>query len=147
MANQTDRTRRSISTLLHVLKIMERDVPTAHDRFKSHPSDIGALHFIGDNPGCQARALADHLGVAATTVSSLLDRLERAGLIARERPPENRRAIALSLSVIGLEVRDAIISEELDNAKRILAALPRGRREEFVSSLETIAARLSQDET
>ncbi|ADM09296.1 hypothetical protein PB2503_06152 [Parvularcula bermudensis HTCC2503] len=147
MSSQYERARRAAATVLRILKIMEPSVPTAHDRFKTHPSDIAALHFIGENPGAQGKALVQFLGVAPTTVSSLLDRLETAGLVRRERPVENRRSVALFLTDEGTAARAAIVQEEQETAKRMLAALPRDRREAFVEALELIAKGLKTDET
>lgn len=146
MANQIQRAREATATVIRVLKIMEPEVQTAHDRFKTHPSDISALHFIGDNAGCQASALARHLGVAPTTVSSMLDRMERAGLTERARSASDRRSIALWLTEEGRTAREQIISEELATSRRLLEALPRDRRAEFVTSLETIASELLRQE-
>ncbi|MEM1104050.1 MAG: MarR family transcriptional regulator [Pseudomonadota bacterium] len=145
MASQVERTRRSTGTMVRILKIMEPSVPTAHDRFKTHPSDIAALHFIGENPGAQGKALAAHLGVAATTISSLLSRLEAAGLARRDRPPENRRSVALYLTDEGEASRTAILEEERETAKRMLAPLPHADREGFVRALELIAKGLSDE--
>ncbi|MEL7492125.1 MAG: MarR family transcriptional regulator [Pseudomonadota bacterium] len=145
MPTQAERTRLATATVLRVLKIMEPEVPTAHDRFRSNPSDIAALHFIGDNPGCQSKALAKTLGVAATTISSLTDRLVNSGLARRERPAADRRSIALFLTDEGEAARAQIIIEERETAKRMLDALPRDQRETFVSNMETIAQILARD--
>ncbi|MEM6538972.1 MAG: MarR family transcriptional regulator [Pseudomonadota bacterium] len=145
MASQSERTRKAISSMLRVLKIMEPGIQTAHDRFKANPSDIAAIHFLGDNPGCRAANLAAHLGLAPTTVSSLLDRLEKMELIRRDRPRDDRRTVALNLSDLGAKSREEIIVEEVETAKRMLDCLPKDRRSEFVASLEMIAEQLAED--
>ncbi|MEL6365481.1 MAG: MarR family transcriptional regulator [Pseudomonadota bacterium] len=145
MTDEIDRLRLAAATVLRVLKIMEPEIPTAHDRFKTHPSDIAALHFIGDHPGGRSRALADFLGVAATTATSIVDRLVNAGLVARERPAGDRRSVALSLTGEGEAARAAVISEERETNRRFLEALPAARRAAFVRSMELIAGKLNAD--
>lgn len=145
--DQVESLRRSTTTLVRILKIMEPEVPTAHDRFKSHPSDIAALRFIAGRPGAQSKALAAHLGIAPTTATSIVDRLVGAGLVARTRPEDNRRAVALSLTPEGQAAFAAVVEEEKQFSRRMLGALPAGRRAAFVESLSVIAETLERNGT
>src|SRR5579875_3412969 len=50
--------------------------------------------------------LADHLGIVPRSVTTVVDALEKAGLVRREIDAENRRAIRLHLTERGVAVRD-----------------------------------------
>jgi DNA-binding MarR family transcriptional regulator len=60
------------------------------------------------------RDLGDALNVAPRTVTSLVDALEREGLVARVRHPTDRRAYLLALTGLGRTVHTR--AEEIDRA-------------------------------
>ncbi|MGW5355199.1 MarR family winged helix-turn-helix transcriptional regulator [Streptomyces sp. NPDC004031] len=60
------------------------------------------------------RDLGDALGVAARTVTSLVDALEREGLVERRRHPTDRRAFLLKLTDVGRTTHAR--AEEIDRA-------------------------------
>jgi DNA-binding MarR family transcriptional regulator len=65
------------------------------------------------------RDLGDVLNVAARTVTSLVDALEREGLVARVRHPTDRRAYLLALTDLGRSTHAK--AEEIDRAALALA--------------------------
>jgi DNA-binding MarR family transcriptional regulator len=66
----------------------------------------------GKNP----RSLAKELDLENSSISGLLDRLEKQGLIERQKDPNDRRGILIYLTPEGLTARQTITSlvEELD---------------------------------
>ena len=50
--------------------------------------------------------LADHLGIVPRSLTTVVDALEKAGLVRREIDSDNRRAIRLHLTEHGAAVRD-----------------------------------------
>ncbi len=48
--------------------------------------------------------LADHLGLEKSTLSGLIDRAERRGLVARAPSPSDRRAVHVFLTAAGAEL-------------------------------------------
>jgi DNA-binding MarR family transcriptional regulator len=52
-----------------------------------------------------------------------LDRLEQAGLIAREPDPDDRRGTLIALTAEGRRLVDAVTEAHLANERRLLAAL------------------------
>ncbi|NLY76107.1 MAG: MarR family transcriptional regulator [Firmicutes bacterium] len=67
---------------------------------------------VGRTPGF----LANRLNLENSSMTGLLDRLERKGLIVRKPNPNDRRGILIFLTPEGLQARDTIKSlvEELD---------------------------------
>jgi len=47
-------------------------------------------------------------GLAQGSVTALLDRLEQRGLIARDRPPQNKRTLSITLTPAGRELGERI---------------------------------------
>jgi DNA-binding MarR family transcriptional regulator len=66
------------------------------------------LWQVAENPGIGLRALAELEGIATPTVSGLIDRLQRAGLVTRERSQTDRRRIGLTITPAGSELLVAV---------------------------------------
>ena len=67
--------------------------------------------------------LADHLGIAPRSVTTVVDALEEAGLVRREVDPQNRRAIRLHLTDRGMAVRDEMREARRRAAEDLFAPL------------------------
>lgn len=66
-----------------------------------------ALRHMGNPTMSQ---LCDHLALASSTVTDLVDRMERSELVERIRDSEDRRVIRLRVTPRGQEVFEAVIS-------------------------------------
>nr|BFD94880.1 MarR family transcriptional regulator [Kitasatospora sp. Xyl93] len=107
-----------------------------------HPTDLRALIHLLD----AARAgevvtpgrLGEALGLNSAGTTGLVDRLERLGLIRRERDPEDRRRVRLLVEERAMELGEGFFGGligdlvaamrqfepgELDTARRFLAAM------------------------
>lgn len=68
--------------------------------------------------------------ISSAGVTLRIDRLEKDGLILRERDPQDRRVVHSRLTDEGLSTIDELFAEHLDNERRMLAGLtPRSRRQ------------------
>lgn len=66
------------------------------------------LRMLKQNPLIGLNELSDRMHTSASTTSGLADRLVQAGLIARERPAKDRRAIVLKLTEEGERLLERI---------------------------------------
>ena len=67
--------------------------------------------------------LADHLGIVPRSVTTVVDALEKAGLVRREVDSQNRRAIRLHLTDRGTAVRDEMREARRRAAEDLFAPL------------------------
>src|SRR5438270_2206324 len=69
-------------------------------RYGLSPQQYNALRLLrGEHPEpLPTLTLAARLVSRAPDITRLLDKLERAGLITRERPPENRRVVRVGIT-------------------------------------------------
>jgi DNA-binding MarR family transcriptional regulator len=67
--------------------------------------------------------LSGSVMLTSSGTTKRLDKLEAAGLIAREPDPEDRRGTLISLTAEGRELIDGLTPAHLDNERRILGAL------------------------
>ena len=61
-----------------------------------HPTDMTALNLIMTDPMTPG-TLAKALNLSASATTSVLDRLEKAGHVTRERDPDDRRRVELQV--------------------------------------------------
>jgi DNA-binding MarR family transcriptional regulator len=80
------------------------------------PADAHVLSYLDVYGPCTVTRLIEVLGLHASTLTSLLRRLERAGLLLRRRHPRDRRAWLLELTDKGRIAADRVHSalDQLD---------------------------------
>lgn len=74
---------------------------------------IAQVHFLSclyERDGRHAKEIARQLGVDAGTLTPMIDRMERQGLVRRCPCPEDRRAAHICLEPAGAKLRPAIES-------------------------------------
>ena len=101
--------------------------------------ESGILAHIGLD-GAEAGPLAQHLGIAKSTLSAHITRLEELGLIATAIDEHDRRRRRLHLTDAGRAAlrTDAVLDTE--RVRALLAQLPPGERETAVAGLAALAA-------
>jgi DNA-binding MarR family transcriptional regulator len=137
----------SIRVLLRTFTIDERRFPPAEGQLPYNGADFQALHFIGGQPGCRSTDLARFLGLSATTVQSVVDRLIKRGLVVRGSSERDRRAVALKLTEQGQQVSAAISRQDQANCLHMLSAIDPASHADFVKQLSRIAAGMAADNT
>ena len=71
-------------------------------------NEVRALTRIGEGEHLTPKALAESLELTTGSVTSLVDRLERAGLVERTPHPHDRRSLQLELTPEGRSKMDAV---------------------------------------
>lgn len=92
-----------------------------------------ALAFLDRHPGAPLSDVADHLGVARPTASTVVDRLVRQGLVVRAEDPRERRRVSLTLSAAGAQLLRQAREATRARVAEVLAGLP-------AEQLRTVAA-------
>jgi MarR family transcriptional regulator, organic hydroperoxide resistance regulator len=65
-----------------------------------------ALHVLWEEDGRTIGAIAQRLSLESSTVTPLVKRLEAAGLLMRERDPQDERQVRVRLTPLGHDMRD-----------------------------------------
>lgn len=87
-------------------------------------SEINALANLADGRARTVSELGADIGSRPTTVTSVLDRLERRGLIRRGARPGDRRVVVVELTPSGHTVAARVRRAVEDLEGRALAGLP-----------------------
>jgi MarR family transcriptional regulator, organic hydroperoxide resistance regulator len=106
-------------------------------QLSSHQASV--LDHLDDVEGTSLLALAQHMGVTASTMSLMVDRLERAGYVRRERSPQDGRRVDLRLTEagVGIKKQQKVLEPELIAA--MLRRLDPVRRQQALRGLELLA--------
>ena len=90
------------------------------------PGQLGVLLLVEANPGSNQTRIGKALGIDRSTLVSIIDMLEKRGLIRREPSPTDRRSHALVLSVEGAAflraIRPRLDAHEAEIARNLSAA-------------------------
>ncbi len=105
-----------------------------------------ALLTISDLSPCTLAGLTTHLAVAASSASEMVERLARAGLVARETAGGDRRAVALRLTPAGERLLARIREGIVDNYRDILAKLSPPDRKRLARAIEDLVETISSVE-
>src|SRR5271169_2349103 len=70
--------------------------------------------------GIRPSDLADHVGVTRATMTGLLDSLEKAGLVAREADPTDRRALVIKITPAGICAAERVFPVHLRNVDALM---------------------------
>jgi DNA-binding MarR family transcriptional regulator len=101
---------------------------------------LSALAAVAEAGSIRIGDLAAAEGVEAPTMSRLIDRLERDGLVRRRRDPSDSRAVEISGTARTLR---ALTAGRKDHSVRLasrLEQLPSRQRTELISALDVIEA-------
>ncbi|MDX5379179.1 MAG: MarR family transcriptional regulator [Halomonas sp.] len=89
--------------------------------------------------------LFETLMISSGGMTSRLDRLEKAGWIARSPNPEDRRGTLVSLTDKGIALMEEMIPRHVENEARILAALSREEQQELSRLLDKLLVGLARE--
>lgn len=121
--------------LRRALHTMRRDVRSQADL---SPSRHRLLRVVARAPEPQRQtALAAALDVVPRSITSLVDDLERAGLVAREPDPTDRRATLVTVTDRGGRARRADLRRRA-HGEELLARLEPGERAELLRLLHRL---------
>lgn len=141
--DQSEQLDAAISTLLRLLTIDERRLSADLGTVPFNPIDLETLSYLHRHPGSVAKDIAAYLGVQSTTMQSVVDRLQKRGLLQRDKSALKGRAVALTLTREGMAFRQHIHVQNLKNCEQMLECVPENERANFVQNMSKIAAKFS----
>jgi MarR family transcriptional regulator, organic hydroperoxide resistance regulator len=104
--------------------------------FRVSSQDGSVLVHLDRETGIRPNALAKHLGVAASTLSATISRLEKLGYLSSTPAANDRRQRELKLTARGAE---AIAATSVLNAERVGALMKKLTRDERNAAVKGLA--------
>jgi DNA-binding MarR family transcriptional regulator len=99
---------------------------------------LGALTYLCEETGLDQIGLAARLGIDRSSMSTLLDALEKRGLAERYPDNNDRRAKRLRVTASGRQMRNRLRPLAGAAQQAILECLPSAEREKFLDMLVAI---------
>ena len=103
-------------------------------------TQLFVLFLLRESPGTSAGALAEELRVTPPTVTGLVDRLVRMGLVRREEDPKDRRLVRNALTARGEETVGEVEREGRSLLIQLFERLTAHQLSRLVDSLEVLVA-------
>jgi DNA-binding MarR family transcriptional regulator len=128
--------------LLRYASVLHPDQPA-----RGHPvpmTQVFALHELDTGAGLSQRDLADRLGLEKSTVSRLVAEMETAGLLKRERHPDNRRYYRLRLTARGRAAHARMGNAFHDRYHRLVSMMTTSERDALRTGLAALIRVLRQ---
>ncbi|CAM3430429.1 MarR family winged helix-turn-helix transcriptional regulator [Marinicrinis lubricantis] len=105
------------------------------------------MRIIKRNPNIGVLELAERLHLGNSTISSMVDRLVKSGLVERERLSSDRRSKTLRLTEKGEQVQNKADQLFLDHLSSLLENIPEEEMEHLIRTLNKISKILGERDT
>jgi MarR family transcriptional regulator, lower aerobic nicotinate degradation pathway regulator len=93
---------------------------------------FAVLNYLGAHPGETQRAIGTAMGIDPSTMVSLIDDLQRAGLASRRPHPNDRRAHAVTITAKGRRALERARTMAHQVEDEVLGGLSAGERRELL---------------
>jgi DNA-binding MarR family transcriptional regulator len=131
---------RVLDGLREILLAVEHSRHVIAKRFDLNVTDMSALSYLRSRGGLGQTDLATYLELSTSSVTTLIDRLERRGLAARTAHPNDRRRT----TVLCTEAGEQIVNEIRDWYSHALDALSEQELAAAASAITTMARELNR---
>ena len=102
------------------------------------PPQLNALVILVEQDGITMGELCDRMYLACSTATDLIDRMERNGLIERERDLTDRRVIRLRVKDPGRRVIEEVMKARKRYLGGVLKQVPEEEHESLIKSLRDL---------
>jgi DNA-binding MarR family transcriptional regulator len=110
------------------------------------PPQFSALLTLIQNGDMTIGELGEKLYLACSTATDLVDRMERNGLVARERDTNDRRVIRLRVLERGHQMLEEVMQARRRYLSGVLERVSREETANMVVALDHLAALMTQEE-
>lgn len=130
------------------LSSLEKQLLAMRDAFRQHQNDIRKKYkisanemeiilYISDFGPQRMKSVGERFKIKFSTLTSLVDKIERLGLVKRVNSKEDRRSILVTITKKGKRMLDEYNSQIRTLAERITAVVPQQTQlPQFVETLE-----------
>lgn len=128
--------------MIHRLK---HDSSLIHGETQLGSAQVMVLFILYRRTCCKATDISEFIGITSGAVTAVADKLEKLGLIRRERSEEDRRLVLLSLTDKGLQTVKCIRKHRFDLLKHRLRCLSHEELEYMTRVFDKITKQIDED--
>jgi DNA-binding MarR family transcriptional regulator len=133
-----------VGLMREVIRVVQTFLADCAGASRLNQTDFQALLRLVAAEGMTGAELRRILGISGSSMTELADRLERARLITRVRPPSDRRIVILTPSARGRRVIDRAVGPALKRMAGIVAALQSEERAAVARFLQDVVRGLEE---
>src|SRR5690242_18654932 len=104
------------------------------------------LREVSQQGSLTTGTLALAVALSPATLTGILDRLEMRGLVSRERRPEDKRRVVVSLTALGRQMSHELPSPLQERFSALLTELPIDEQASIKQALNRVAQMMEADE-
>lgn len=113
------------------------------NRYGLTATQLGVLKMLHDmGGGLNLSSLSQRIRLNNSTVTGIVDRMERDGLLVRERSGEDRRVVNLHLTAKGQKLAAKITITPWEALRRAVADLPQVEKRRLFTILRRVASNI-----
>lgn len=122
-----------------VMRKVQRYYESNLSPFEITPVQFYVLNALWENDGLKFKDLAKSVNMDGSTLTGILDRMERGGFVERRNDPEDRRSLLIFLTEKAKSIGPVVISlaEKLD--REIKGQFSKEEFETFLTVLEQLS--------
>lgn len=94
--------------------------------------DFRVLRVVSENPGKQIKDLLEILKIPNSTLTSVINRLEKKGILRRVISSEDRRSFNIEITDVGKEIQEEHKKFDYETAKKYLEATDSEEEKKFL---------------
>lgn len=94
--------------------------------------DFRVLRVVAENPGKQIKDLLNILKMPNSTLTSVINRLEKRGILKRVISPEDRRSFNLEITDLGKDIQEEHMKFDYAVARKYLEATESEEEKKFL---------------
>jgi DNA-binding MarR family transcriptional regulator len=107
-------------------------------------AEISVLIWMNRRPACRATELATMIGIPTSTVTGILDRLEKRGFLERSQDPNDRRSIQITATPKTRELVAELKAPMESMLREAFRSMPDSRTRRLIQDLRFILETLEQ---
>jgi DNA-binding MarR family transcriptional regulator len=135
-----------IAALRRIVRAIDMHSHHLVERFGVTGPQLIALQELARLGQVPVGVLARHVHVSHPTMTGILDRLEKRGLVHRSRDPEDRRRMTVRPTAEGLHVLDSAPSPLQDRFRSEFSKLEEWEQTHMLATLQRIATMMDAEE-
>ncbi|MEZ5715254.1 MAG: MarR family transcriptional regulator [Paracoccaceae bacterium] len=120
------------------MAVLQADLNRVLKPFGLRMVTYSALVMVVENPGLRQAQLADALAIERPNLVVILDELEEAGLITRDKVPTDRRAYALNPTLKGRKLAERATAANRADEARLLGGMDDATRDLVIAAMNRI---------
>jgi MarR family transcriptional regulator, organic hydroperoxide resistance regulator len=133
---QTD-VERKLERIGELIKRMLASMRFPDDASELTPTQLVVLSNLEEGP-MRVGVLAAAAGAAQNTISEVVARLQRSGLVSKQRDPSDHRAVLVGLTAQGTQALESRRTAMRSAHRTVLEALSTEDRQRFVDAFEVL---------